>query len=130
MLKEVKTLYWTHGRARRGIIVLTEESIIVYHGPKGASAHHEKLRDFVFTSFPLDGITNLRFEMAFIRGKKLTFFLDDDAYSSAHDKMPHDMRFNRNDENIIFFEVNNDAAGEIADFVEQARIYMKKHIVF
>jgi len=130
MQKEVKTVYWTHGRARRGIIVLTEESIIVYHGPKGTSANNEHLRDFVFTIIKLEGITDLRFEMAFFRGKTLTFYLTDEAYQLALDKMPHDLRFSRNDENIFFFDTNLDAAGEIADFVDMTKILMKKHAIF
>jgi len=128
-MQEHKTLYWTHGRASRGIISLVNDGIVIFHTDKKIITNNEKLRDIVYANINFKEIVDIGVEITFLRGKVIFLTLQDKVFERIVEDIPKHLRsglsINPNIHRLIF-EVNIDSKEEILDFVERASILKKK----
>ncbi len=127
-MEEHKTLYWTHGRANRGIISLVKDGIVIFHSDSKLVLNKDKLRDIVYANINFRDIEDIGVQVTFLRGKMLFLVLDDKSFESIIGNIPEHlqdgMTINRKLKKLVF-EVNVDSMEEILDFEQKASALMK-----
>ncbi len=127
-MDEHKTLYWTHGRANRGIISLVNDGIVIFHSDSKVVLNKDRLRDIVYANIGFRDILDIGVQVTFLRGKMLFLTLDGKSFERIVSNIPEHlqdgMTINRK-LNKLMFEVNVDSMEEILDFEQKASGLMK-----
>ena len=82
-MRELKTLYWTHGHVKRGIISLAKDGIVVYHTEAKLDLTDENLRDVIYTNVNFKNIIDIGIEFTFLRGKVLFLILEEKVFENT-----------------------------------------------
>jgi hypothetical protein len=129
-MPELKTLYWTHGHVKRGIISLAKDGIVVYHTEAKLDLTDENLRDVIYANVNFKNIVDIGIEFTFLRGKVLFLILEEKVFEKVIEGIPKPLRSYFHIKKRFYkllFEVNVDARDEILDFIEKAEKLMRKN---
>ena len=120
-MEEIKTLYWTHGSSKRGILALTEESIIIYHTSTKLFHKSKSLRDNLKGIVNLKDIVRIEPNFKFLSGNLLNIKLTEEAADKLLQKDHFPMTGLLSKKRTLMFEVNIDSSEEINIFVDRVR---------